>query len=88
MLMLDHGLPGIPGGPGGPGGPTMPLNSDPEITKKSKELVMAGPGSSAFHPKPLGQMSPAQPYLATRRGAPHRMFPASQGAPGGQEVQC
>lgn len=40
--MLDHPLPGIPGGPGGPGGPTMPLNSDPEMPRESKELVMAG----------------------------------------------
>lgn len=57
--MLDHALPGIPGGPGGPGGPTMPLNSDPETPRKSKESVMAWAKGSAFCPKPLGQMSPA-----------------------------
>lgn len=57
MLMLDHALPGSPGGPGGPGGPTMPLNSDPETPRKSKDRSQPGPRNSAVHPEALGQMA-------------------------------
>lgn len=66
----------------------MPLNSDPEITRKSKELVVAWAKGLCLPSQTTWTDVPALHYLGIRRGAPRRMVPANQEVLGGQGAQC